>query len=161
MIRIVELMYLHIMKAPASRLTSHEIPLPCACATLRRATRAVTQAYNRAFEGSGLEVTQFTFLQVMATAGELTQGRMAALLAIDSTTLSRSLKPLEKAGWIASRAGADRRERILRLTVAGRKMLEQALPVWRGAQEQLRKRLGDAAWNLMMLSADLATGASR
>ena len=149
------------MKRHGSHWSSHETPLPCACATLRRASRAVTQVYNRALDGSGLEVTQFTFLQVLATAGELTQGRMAGLLAIDSTTLSRSLKPLERAGWIASRSGADRRERILRLTVAGRRVLEQALPGWRGAQEQLRKRLGDAAWNLMMLSADLATGASR
>jgi len=154
-------MYLHIMKPSAPRLSSQEIPLPCACATLRRASRAVTQFYNRALEGSGLEVTQFTFLQVLATAGELTQGRMAGLLAIDSTTLSRSLKPLEKAGWIASRAGRDRRERILRLTATGRRTLEQALPWWRGVQEQLRKRLGDAGWNLLMLSADLATGASR
>lgn len=154
-------MYLHIMRLPASRLSSREIPLPCACATLRRASRAVTQLYNRALEGSGLEVTQFTFLQVLATAGELTQGRMASLMAIDSTTLSRSLKPLEKAGWIASREGRDRRERILRLTAAGRKILEQAQPSWRGVQEQLRKRLGDAGWNLMMLSADLVAGASR
>jgi DNA-binding MarR family transcriptional regulator len=117
--------------------------------------------YNRALRGSGLEVTQFTLLQMLASAGELTQGQMAGRLAIDSTTLSRSLKALEEAGWIASRAGADRRERLLRLTPSGRKMLEQAQPRWREAQEQLRKRLGDAAWNLLMLSADLATGASR
>jgi DNA-binding MarR family transcriptional regulator len=117
--------------------------------------------YNSALHGSGLEVTQFAFLQVLSLAGEVTQGRMAGMLAIDSTTLSRSLKPLEKAGWIASRAGADRRERLLRLTPSGRKLLEQAQPRWREVQEQLRKRLGDAAWNLLMLSADLATGASR
>jgi len=149
------------MKANPLRLRSHEVPLPCACATLRRASRAVTQAYNQTLRGSGLEVTQFTFLQVLARAGELTQSRMANLLAIDSTTLSRSLKPLEKSGWIAIRPGSDRRERHLRLTAAGRKTLEQAMPQWRLAQEQLRKRLGEAAWSLLTLSADLATGASR
>lgn len=149
------------MKQATPSLTSRETPLPCACATLRRASRAVTQAYNAALRGTGLEVTQFTFLQALSLAGEVTQTRLAHLLAIDSTTLSRSLRPLERAGWIASRAGSDRRERCLRLTAAGRKMLEQAQPQWKEAQDRLQKRLGDAAWNLLMLSADLATGASR
>lgn len=149
------------MKGRTPTLSATETPLPCACAALRRAGRSVTQLYNQALREVGLEVTQFTLLQALAMAGEVTQARLAHLLAIDSTTLSRSLKPLEKAGWIAGRSGSDRRERCFRLTAAGRKAMEQATPRWRQAQDQLRKRLGDAAWNLLMLSADLATAASR
>jgi DNA-binding MarR family transcriptional regulator len=148
------------MKQPDKTLTAYKPALPCACATLRRAARAVTQLYNRALRETGLEVTQFTFLQVLALAGEVTQAAMAQILAIDSTTLSRSIKPLQNNGWIADRPGVDRRQRILRLTAAGRKTLEQATPRWKHAQDQLRRTLADPAWNLLQLSADLATAAA-
>src|SRR2546427_12967726 len=86
--------------------------LPCACASLRRASRAVTQLYEQALRPSGIRITQFTLLQFLALAGRpITQGTLGQLLALDSTTLSRTLKPLESAGWIRSTAGPDGRER--------------------------------------------------
>jgi len=155
-------MYLHSMsqKAPRKTFTAYEPALPCACATLRRAARAVTQLYNTSLRETGLEVTQFTFLQFLALAGETTQAGMAAALAIDSTTLSRSIRPLEKNGWILGRPGLDRRQRFLWLTAAGRRVLELATPDWRRAQEELRRALGDPGWNLLQLSADLAAAAA-
>ena len=143
-------------KAP----TAYEPALPSACATLRRATRAVTQFYNTALRDAGLEITQFTFLQFLALAGETNQAHMALALAIDSTTLTRSIKPLQIKGWIAGRPGADRRQRLLRLSPAGRKILDQATPSWRRSQDQLRRALGDPGWHLLHLSADLATAAA-
>lgn len=124
--------------------------LPCACASLRRASRAVTQLYERHLRDSGLRITQFTLLQALAMAGELTQGTLGDALAIDSTTLSRTLRPLELAGWVRSRPGKeDRRERHWVLTAAGRRKLQAAQPAWSAAQLELRKRIGDTRWQAL------------
>ena len=77
--------------------------LPCMCASLRRAARAVTQRYDEALRPAGIRLTQFTLLQMLSLTGPLTQGALSEQLAMDSTTLSRTLKPVEKAGWIRSR----------------------------------------------------------
>lgn len=120
--------------------------LPCACANLRRAARAVTQLYDRELRGTGLGVTQFTLLQALSRTGELSQGRLGDGLSIDSTTLTRTLANLRREGWIAVRTGADRRERLVSLTAAGRQQLKLSYPHWERAQERLRKILGDQRW---------------
>lgn len=135
-------------------------PLGCACANLRRAGRAVTQLYDEALRGEGLRATQFTLLQVLARMGSVTQGVLAGALAADSTTLSRTLKPLEQARWIRSFPGGDRRERHIELTPAGRRVLERATPAWEAAQRQLRDRLGERDWRaLEALTAATAAAA--
>lgn len=120
--------------------------LPCLCASLRRAARAATQLYDEEMRGSGLTTPQFTLLQVLSRAGALTQGRLGELLALDSTTLSRTLRPLEKSGWIAIRPGEDRRHRHVELAPAGRRKLERAEPRWERAQSRLRALLGGDEW---------------
>ena len=124
--------------------------LPCFCASLRRAARAATQLYEEELRGSGLTTPQFTLLQVLARAGALTQGRLGELLALDSTTLSRTLRPLEKAGWVAVRPGDDRRHRHVELAPAGRRKLERAEPRWERAQSRLRALLGGDEWPRML-----------
>jgi DNA-binding MarR family transcriptional regulator len=137
---------------PASRDT---LPaLPCACASLRRAARAVTQFYDRVMRESGLEVTQFTLLQALDRAGPVTQGKLGEVLAMDSTTLTRTLRPLQKRGWVASRPGRDRRQRYWRLTFAGRKVLHRVEPLWRKAQSRLQHVLGEDGWEALRHSAD-------
>jgi len=120
--------------------------LPCACANLRRAARAVTQLYDGELRGSGLVVTQFTLLQALSRTGEISQGRLGEGLSIDSTTLTRTLANLRREGWIAVRTGADRRERLVSLTASGRRRLKLSSPHWERAQERLRKILGDQRW---------------
>jgi DNA-binding MarR family transcriptional regulator len=120
--------------------------LPCACANLRRATRAVTRMYNRALKSDGLEITQFTLLMALNLTGETTQGQLGKLLALDSTTLTRTLKLVKERGWVKAKPGSDRRQRLLMLTVAGRDKLQRSMPHWRRAQEGLRVALGDATW---------------
>ena len=122
------------------------VPLPCACANLRRAARAVTQLYAEEFRPIGLEPTQFTSLTALETWRELTQGQLAERLAIDSTTLTRTLAPLRRRGWIQARPGPDRRERHLRLTPAGRRQLARVRPYWERAQQRLRRTLGEDGW---------------
>src|SRR5579859_7988570 len=121
--------------------------LPCMCANVRRAARALTQRYDDALRPLGLTITQFTILQALSLAGEPTQGELGEILAMDSTTLTRTLAIMDRHGWIAKKYGADRRERRLRLTRAGESEFSRAVPYWRSAQETLRKRLGKERWD--------------
>src|SRR5262245_36676628 len=135
--------------------------LPCACASLRRAARAVTQIYDDALRGTGLRATQLTLLQVLERRGELTQAALADFLAHDSTTLTRTLRPLATRKWIRSRPGKDRRERYWSITATGRRKLESALPTWEARQSQLRKRLGDDRWHSMLSDLAAIAGSAR
>ena len=131
--------------------THHELPiLPCMCASFRRASRALTQLYDQALRPVGLRATQFTILQALSLAGEVSQGGLAQILAMDSTTLTRTLRIMGREGWIAERRGADRRERLLRLANAGRHQFHRALPSWEKAQAQLGRQLGDKRWHALM-----------
>lgn len=125
-------------------------PLPCACASLRRAARAVSQLYDDEMRATGLRVTQFTLLQSLMRGGALMQSEIANLLAIDSTTLSRTLRPLERAGWIRAKAGDDKRARHWVITTSGQRQLARAQPAWEAAQRRLRARLGGERWNALL-----------
>ena len=129
--------------------------LACACASLRRTARVVTQLYETELQGTGLRATQFTLLQALEQMGAASQGALGRLLALDATTLSRTLPPLERAGWIRAAAGRDRREVRWSLTPAGRRRLAGALPAWERAQERLRTGLPAKHWR--MLIEDLAS----
>jgi DNA-binding MarR family transcriptional regulator len=136
-----------------------EMPtLPCTCATLRRATRALTQLYEEALRPFGLRGTQFTILQVLSIAGEITQGELGRILAMDSTTLTRTLSIMSRQGWITKRRGKDRREWRLGLAKPGKARLEGALPAWQQIQENAKEQLGSVRWNqLTKLANDLTT----
>ncbi len=139
-------------RATAQRKEVEVAPLLCACANLRRAARAVTQLYSQEIRRSGVDGTQFSLLMALAHTGEITQGRLGERLVIDSTTLTRTLAPLRARGWTASKPGADRRQRLWRLTPAGRRQLKRARPHWERAQKRLRKELGEAEWNSLQTS---------
>jgi DNA-binding MarR family transcriptional regulator len=115
-----------------------EFEAPCACGTLRRATRAITAAYDAALAPSGLRITQFGILRNLARLGPLPVTRLAAEAALDRSTMGRNLNPLERRGLVRIEAGnIDRRERVAYLTAAGEAAIEAALPHWRKAQERI------------------------
>ena len=127
--------------------------LPCMCGSFRRTSRALTQLYESALRPVGLRATQFTILQALSLAGEVTQTQLGEMLAMDSTTLTRTLQIMSREGWIAERRGEDRRERRLRLAKAGEKQFNRALPVWEKVQSRLRHQVGEQAWkNLLQLT---------
>ena len=99
--------------------------------------------YNRELRSVGLELTQFTLLMALNLAGEITQGNLGKLLALDSTSLTRMLRLLTNRGWIGVKAGDDRRQKFLRLTPSGREKLLQSQPYWERAQRRLREALGE------------------
>lgn len=121
--------------------------LPCMCASLRRASRAVTQSYEDALRPLGLRATQFTVLQALSRAGEVSQGALGRMLVMDSTTLTRTLDIMHRNGWTAKQEGPDRRERRIRLTNAGEVKLQRATPVWEDTQARFRRRLGKERWS--------------
>lgn len=121
--------------------------LPCACQNLRRLTRIVTRIYDQELRKAGIEITQFGLLTALAIVGEANQKTLSAGFAMDSTTLTRTLALLRKQGWIHVRPGKDRRERVFRLTEAGRKKIAAAQPHWQEAEHRLRETLGPAGWN--------------
>jgi DNA-binding MarR family transcriptional regulator len=123
--------------------------LPCACQSLRRATRVVTRIYDQELAKVGIEITQFGLLTALALMGEANQKSLSAGFAMDSTTLTRTLGLMRKHGWVRVRRGTDRRERRFSLTDAGKRQLAQARPYWEFAEQRLRRTLGDVSWKTM------------
>src|ERR1700722_15505338 len=126
------------------------IDLSCMCATFRRASRALTQMYDQELRPEGLRGTQFTILQALTLAGEVTQGRLGGILAIDSTTLTRTLRIMRRDGWVRMQQGEDRREGRLGLTKEGEALYKRELPAWERVQKRVRKRIGDVEWEQLM-----------
>jgi len=123
-----------------------ENPVYCTCFNLRRAARAVTQMYDAALRSGGLRATQFTVLTGVVKAGPVPLTRLADLLFLERTTLTRNLRLLEKAGLVVSEPGPDRRERLLSATDEGKKRFQEALTLWHEAQASLVENLGKAEW---------------
>jgi len=114
----------------------------CCCFSLRKVTRAVTQLYDRYLEPAGIRATQFTLLIELSAASGKTLTEMAERLVMDRTTLTRNLKPLEKAQFITTVKLSDRRSKGYTLTEKGREAIEKGLPLWRKAQEFLMTKIG-------------------
>ena len=131
--------------------------LSCMCASFRRASRVLTQHYDAALRPLGLRATQFTLLQALFQAGEVSQRTLGEILAIDSTTLTRTLATMGRRGWIVNRSGEDRRERSLSLSEAGRANFMRARPHWEKVQQGLRARLGNKRWNELLNLANEVT----
>src|SRR5213594_2759250 len=119
---------------------------PCVCNTLRMVTRAVTQLYDGVLRPSGLRVTQFSILATIARIGEANLRQLQLALAIDQTTLTRSLNLLERDGVIARASHPDGRIKAMRLTSKGRRALDAARPLWARAQGKVLRELGTKAW---------------
>src|SRR5881296_2964453 len=119
---------------------------PCVCNTLRMVTRAVTQLYDDGLRPSGLRVTQFSILAAIARMGEANLRVLEDTLAIDQTTLTRSLNLLARDGVIERASHPDGRIKAMRLTSKGRRALEVARPLWAHAQGKVLGELGTKAW---------------
>jgi DNA-binding MarR family transcriptional regulator len=118
---------------------------PCTCSALRRATRALTAAYDAALKPAGLRVTQFALLRYLDRLGPIPVSRLAAEAALERTTMGRNLDPLKRRGLVAITPGAeDPRARIVSLTEAGRDALAAATPHWREAQSRINARVDPA-----------------
>jgi DNA-binding MarR family transcriptional regulator len=114
----------------------------CLCLHLQRAARAVARRFDEALRPHGLTNGQFSLLMSLNRPDPATMGSVAALLAMDRTTLTAALKPLERRGLVEIGVDpADRRSRRVTLTLAGHAVLLAALPVWRREHDTLDRDL--------------------
>jgi DNA-binding MarR family transcriptional regulator len=128
----------------ATRL-ARKIRTECVGMRVRQASRLLTRVYDEALRELGIQESQFSVLVAIACFGEdgATIGPLASVLAMDRTTITRSLTPLEKAGFVrVARSPDDARARVILLTRAGERTIESAYPLWEGAQKRVKSALG-------------------
>ena len=117
----------------------------CLCLEARRTARLLTRHYDEYLRPTGLRATQFSILAALANTGGATMTRLADLLGLERTSLSRSAEHLEASGWVTSASTSDARERLLTLTSEGLAQLERSLPAWEAAQATAPTLLAAAA----------------
>ena len=148
------------MAIPDDHPSNALFALPCACQNLRRVTRLVTRIYDQELRNADIEISQFGLLTALAILGEANQKALSTGFAMDSTTLTRTLALLRKQGWIHVKPGKDRRERVFRLTEAGKRQIAAAQPHWEAAERHLRETLGSSGWKQMQTTVAQVTNAA-
>ncbi|AYG65529.1 MULTISPECIES: MarR family transcriptional regulator [unclassified Rhizobium] len=127
----------------------------CLCLHVQRAARALARRFDEALRPFGLTNGQFSLMMSLNRPAPASMGSVTALLAIDQTTLTAALKPLERRGWINIVPNPkDRRARLLSLTPSGKAALAAAVPAWKTTHATLEERLPDS--NGDRLRRDLA-----
>ena len=119
----------------------------CMCLHVQRAARAVARRFDEALRPLGLTNGQFSLLMSLNAPQPPAMKTISALLAMDRTTLTANLKPLERRGLVRVVADEkDRRSRLMVVTTAGRRLLAKAMPVWRKTQAATERLVagGDA-----------------
>ncbi|MBN9073654.1 MAG: winged helix-turn-helix transcriptional regulator [Rhizobiales bacterium] len=134
------------MHAPASLTfeTTLLVRDACLCLHAQRAARALARRFDVALKPADITSGQFSLLMSLNRPKPPNLGSVATLLAMDRTTLTANLKPLERRGLIETTTDpTDKRSRLLRLTPKGRSLLEKALPIWRNVHAALETVLSD------------------
>jgi DNA-binding MarR family transcriptional regulator len=120
----------------------------CLCLHVQRAARALARRFDEELRPFELTNGQFSLLMSLNRPEPPAMGPVASLLAMDRTTLTAALKPLERRGLLKIKSDPnDRRSRILILTEKGRTLLARALPVWQKAHDTVEKLSPETDWN--------------
>ena len=114
----------------------------CFCLASRQAARKITRLYDSHMQESGIRATQFTILSQLMLRGEMQIGKLAGILGMERTTLTRNLTLLEQRKWISIKPGADPRSRMIGITAQGRGLVRRGFPYWSKAQAQVGRLLG-------------------
>ena len=102
----------------------------------------MTQRYENRLSRLGLKPTQFTLLVTLHNANGATVNQLASDLLLDQSSLSRNLAVMKRHGWVSVRAGTDKRFRFVQLTDLGISKIQEALPEWTRAQDELGSLCG-------------------
>ena len=112
----------------------------CLCLHVQRAARALARRFDEALRPFGLTNGQFSLLMSLNRPEPPPMGPVASLLAMDRTTLTAALKPLERRELVnVSHHPTDRRNRVLKLTGKGRNLLASAMPVWQRTHHEVEQ----------------------
>ena len=115
----------------------------CVAGRLRMLNRVVTNIYDDALRSLDLKVSQMNILVAAAKLGTARPVEVCEHLHLDISTLSRNVERMKARGWLEGVRDEDGRSQPFRLTPQGRKLLEQAIPAWSTAQQQVKKVLGN------------------
>lgn len=114
----------------------------CLCLHVQRAARALARVFDDALRPVGLTNGQFSLMMSLNRPEPPPMGPVATLLAMDQTTLTAALKPLQRRGWVdVTQNAKDKRRRLLSLTPAGKAALAAALPIWESTHASLGEAL--------------------
>jgi DNA-binding MarR family transcriptional regulator len=122
----------------------------CVAFNLRRANRLVTQAFDDALRPSGLKITQFSLLTAAYLQKNQNLNKLARVMGMDRTTLSRNLRLMEKNGLVDLEKGQDKREVRVCVTQLGLDKFRRAAPLWYRVQTFFTKGLGEEKWEAML-----------
>ena len=131
----------------------------CLCLHVQRAARALARRFDDALRPVGLTNGQFSLMMSLNRPVPPPMKPVAELLAMDQTTLTAALKPLQRQGWVEIIVNPDdRRERLLQLTPEGKATLAAAVPIWKATHLDSEKQLvngnGDEVRrNLLVMSS--------
>jgi DNA-binding MarR family transcriptional regulator len=145
-------MHIQLMARPP-RTPADRIAAECHSLPLRLLHRVLTGVYDDALRPHGLRVSQLNILVAIARmAGDATAARIGSLLLIEKSTLSRDLDRMLERQWIETTIVG--RSRVLQLTKAGRRLLDQAFPAWQSAQSRVQALFGRSALSSLADAAD-------
>ena len=124
----------------------HHVATTCLCLHAQRAARALARMFDNALRPLDLTNGQFSLLMALNRPQAPTMGQLAPFLAMDRTSLTAALKPLERRGLVRIGVGeTDKRSRIVSITPAGVEVLRAAVPIWRETHARLDASLGEGA----------------
>ena len=126
----------------------------CLVARLRMLNREVTGFYDDALRPLGVKVSQTNVLTAIAKLEPVAPRVIGELLRIEKSTLSRNLERLRSRGWLRVRSGDDERSHRLEITAKGRRLLAQALPLWKQGQKKAQDLLGKQTAKALNDTAD-------
>jgi DNA-binding MarR family transcriptional regulator len=98
--------------------------------------------YDDALRPYGIKSTQFNILVAIAAKGPLSPGRLGSALALEKSTVSRSVETMSRQGWLRTLEGGGRSTLIV-ASPQGLSLLEEAFPAWQAAQDKACKLLGE------------------
>jgi len=122
----------------------------CTLNALRTATRNTARLFDSALAAVELRSTQFTMLTMIEAYDGSPINELARILAMDRTTLTRNLKPLESRKLVRSATDEDKRVRRIHITPAGQKLLAAASPIWQRTQLDLVGKIGRDRWERLL-----------
>ncbi len=132
-----------------TRSSIDTIAKTCIAVRLRLLNRVVTNFYDDALRPLGLKVSQLNILIVTAKLDLARPAQVCKILQMDTSTLSRNVKPLQAHGWLEVVTEQDARAQPFRLTPKGKRLIEKAIPAWEEAQQRAAELLGEEGVTLL------------
>jgi DNA-binding MarR family transcriptional regulator len=127
-----------------ARAAAHQISEQCIAMRVRRLSRTVTRIFDDALRPHGIGTAQLNMLVAITKAGPLRPSALARALDLEKSTVTRNLERMLAHGWIRSTPDAEPNGVRVEVQPAGRALLAQVLPAWKGAQARATRQVGDA-----------------